>query len=400
MKIGVIREGKIPPDSRVPLTPEQCAFLNQSGEVEIVVQPSPIRCFSDEDYHQKGVPLQENLSDCDILMGVKEVPIEQLVADKTYFFFSHTIKKQSYNRKLLQAIIEKNIRLIDYEVLTNEKSQRLIAFGKFAGMVGAHNGVMTYGTRTGAFHLKRMKDCHNYAEAKELYGGMAWPAMKIVLTGTGRVANGAAQVLKDMDIEQVSPEVFLENEFDHAVFTQLDCKDYAVHKEGQLFDLKDFFQNPQNYESIFTPYIYVSDLMINGIYWDNKAPAFFTKEQMKEDDFRIKVIADVTCDIAPVSSIPSTLKASTIANPVFGYDPVAEAEAFPYQDNVIDMMTIDNLPNEMPRDASEAFGEQFIEHIFQELIEQKEGGVIERGSVTAGGDLGKYFEYLRDYVNS
>ncbi len=398
MKIGVIREGKVPPDSRVPLTPEQCAFLNKSGKVQIVVQPSPNRCFKDEDYQKAGIPFQDDLTDCDVLMGVKEVPIEQLVPNKTYFFFSHTIKKQSYNRDLLLAILEKNIRLLDYEVLTNEKKQRLIAFGKFAGMVGAHNGVMTYGNRTGEFKLKRMKDCHDYAEAKSIYKTLELPPMKIVVTGTGRVANGAAQVLKDMDIEQVSPEYFLENEFQHAVFTQLDCVDYAAHKNGEVFELQDFFQNPQDYESIFTPYTQASDLMINGIFWDNKAPAFFTKEEMKESDFRIKVIADVTCDIAPVASIPSTLRASTIANPVFGYDPVAEAEAFPYQKNVIDMMTIDNLPNELPRDASQAFGEQFIEHIFQELLEQKEGGVIERASVTENGDLGKHFKYLRDYV--
>lgn len=398
MKIGIIREGKVPPDSRVPLTPEQCAFLHKSGKVEIVVQPSPNRCFEDELYQKAGITLREDLTDCDILMGVKEVPIEQLIPNKTYFFFSHTIKKQPYNRNLLLAILEKNIRLLDYEVLTNEKGQRLIAFGKFAGMVGAHNGVMTYGNRTGEFNLKRMKDCLDYAEAKSIYKKLDLPPMKIVLTGKGRVANGAAQVLMDMDIERVSPEVFVENEFQHAVFTQLDCVDYAVHKNGNSFDLQDFFQNPQNYESIFTPYIYTSDLMINGIYWDNKAPAFFTKEEMKESDFRIKVIADVTCDIAPVASIPSTLRASTIASPVFGYDPIAEAEVTPYQANVIDMMTIDNLPNELPRDASQAFGEQFIEYIFQDLLEQKEGGIIERASVAENGDLGKHYEYLRDYV--
>ena len=398
MKIGVIREGKVPPDSRVPLTPEQCAFLNKSGKVEIVVQPSPNRCFDDESYQKAGISLREDLTDCDVLMGVKEVPIEQLIPDKTYFFFSHTIKKQSYNRDLLLAILEKNIRLLDYEVLTNEKGQRLIAFGKFAGMVGAHNGVMTYGNRTGEFNLKRMKDCHDYAEAKSIYKKLDLPPMKIVLTGNGRVANGAAQVLMDMDIKKVSPEDFVENEFQHAVFTQLDCVDYAAHKNGNTFNLQDFFQNPQNYESIFTPYIQTSDLMINGIFWDNKAPAFFTKEEMKKSDFRIKVIADVTCDIAPVASIPSTLRASTIANPFFGYDPIAEAEAAPHQKNVVDMMTIDNLPNELPRDASQAFGEQFIEHIFQELLEQKEAGVIERASVSENGDLGKHFEYLRDYV--
>jgi len=398
MKIGIIREGKVPPDSRVPLTPEQCAFLNKSGKVQIVVQPSPNRCFDDEAYQKAGISLREDLTDCDVLMGVKEVPIEQLIPGKTYFFFSHTIKKQSYNRDLLLAVLEKNIRLLDYEVLTNEKGQRLIAFGKFAGMVGAHNGVMTYGNRTGKFNLKRMKDCHDYAEAKTIYKKMDLPPMKIVLTGTGRVANGAAQVLRDMGIEKVAPEDFVENEFQHAVFTQLGCGDYAAHKNGNTFNLQDFFQNPQNYESIFTPYIQASDAMINGIFWDNKAPAFFTKEEMKESDFRIKVIADVTCDIAPVASIPSTLRASTIANPVFGYDPIAEAEAIPHQANVIDMMTIDNLPNELPRDASQAFGEQFIEYIFQELLEQKEGGVIERASVSENGDLGKYFEYMRDYV--
>lgn len=398
MKIGVIREGKVPPDSRVPLTPEQCAILNKSGKVQIVVQPSLNRCFKDEDYHKAGIPFQDDLTDCDVLMGVKEVPIEQLVPNKTYFFFSHTIKKQSYNRDLLLAILEKNIRLLDYEVLTNEKGQRLIAFGKFAGMVGAHNGVMTYGNRTSEFKLKRMKDCHDYAEAKSIYITLELPPMKIVLTGAGRVANGAAQVLKDMNVEQVSPEDFLENEFQHAVFTQLNCIDYAAHKDGKIFDVQDFYQNPQNYESIFLPYTQASDLMINGIYWDNKAPAFFTKEEMKASDFRIKVIADVTCDIAPVASIPSTLHASTIANPVFGYDPIVEGVATPYQKNVIDMMTIDNLPNELPRDASQAFGEQFMEHIFQELLEQKEGGIIERASVTENGDLGKHFEYLRDYV--
>jgi len=399
MRIGIIREEKVPPDSRVPLNPEQCATINQSQNVEIVVQSSNNRCFEDEQYAEKGILLRNNLTDCDFLMGVKEVPIESLISNKTYFFFSHTIKKQVYNRKLLQAILEKNIRLIDYEVLTNEKGQRLIAFGKFAGMVGAHNGVMTYGMRTSEFSLKRMKDCYDYNEAKEIYKSLILPPLKIVLTGTGRVANGAAEVLRDMNITQVSPEDFLDNEFAHPVFTQLDCKDYAARKDGQPFNLQHFFQNPDLYESIFTPYIYGSDLMINGIYWDNAAPAFFSKEQMRDENFRIKVIADVTCDIAPISSIPSTLRASTIADPIFGYDPHTASETESFQKGMIDMMTIDNLPNELPRDASKAFGEQFLEHIFEELLKEK-SEVIERATIAENGDLGKHFEYLRDYVNS
>jgi len=179
MKIGIIREGKTPPDSRVPLNPEQCAYLIKEKNVDIVVQPSPKRCFPDENYLALGVPMSEDLSDRDVLMGVKEVPIDQLLPNKTYFFFSHTIKKQVYNRSLLQAIIEKNIRLIDYEVLTNEHGKRLIAFGKFAGMVGAHNGIMTYGTRTGLYTLKRMKDCLDYEEATSIYQKMKLPALML-----------------------------------------------------------------------------------------------------------------------------------------------------------------------------------------------------------------------------
>lgn len=399
MKIGIIREEKNPPDSRVPLIPEQCAQLLQSFPIELVVKPSPNRCYTNEEYEKAGITLQEDLSDCSVLLGVKEVPIEKLVANKDYFFFSHTIKEQAYNRKLLLAILEKNIRLMDYEVLTNEKGQRLIAFGHFAGMVGAHNALLTYGRRTQLFDLKRMKDCYDYAEAKTVYQQMQWPAVKIVLTGTGRVASGAAMVLKDMGIRQVSTKDFLANEFSEAVFTQLDCIDYAARKDGQAFELTDFFQNPTAYKSIFAPYAQNSDIMVNGIYWDNEAPAFFSPEEMKGADFRIKVIADVTCDIAPVSSIPSTLKASTIADPFFGYDPQTGQEMAPFQDSCIDMMTIDNLPNELPRDASASFGEQFMQQILPALLGSDETSILERATVAQNGDLGKHFEYLRDYVN-
>ncbi len=398
MKLGVIREFKIPPDSRVPLVPEQCKHIQENYPVEVKIQSSPNRCFTDEDYQKLGLNLYQDLSDCDILLGVKEVPIAQLIPDKTYFFFSHTIKKQAYNRNLLQAILEKNIRLIDYEVLTNERGKRVIAFGRFAGMVGAHNGIMTYGNRTGAFHLKRMKDCHDYEEAKKIYQQLQLPAVKIVLTGTGRVGMGAAEVLKDMNIRQVKPEEFLNKQYSESVFTQLKCFNYAARKDGSPFDKKDFYKNPRAYKSIFQPYYRKADIMINGIYWDNEAPAFFTHEEMRNEAFNIQVIADVTCDIAPVSSIPSTLKATTIADPVFGYDPISESETLPFQKNSIDMMTIDNLPNEMPRDASKAFGEQYLEHVLEELFKAK-SAMLERATIAINGDLGKHFEYLRTYVS-
>jgi len=398
MKIGIIREGKNPPDSRVPLAPEQCAYiLAHFQQVEISVQPSPIRCYPDDAYRHQNVPLKEDLTDCELLLGVKEVPIPQLIPDKTYFFFSHTIKEQPYNRQLLRAILEKNIRLIDYEALTDEQGRRLIAFGKFAGMVGAHNGIMAYGQRNGSFQLPRMKDYLDYAEARAAYKQLKLPPMKIVLTGTGRVGQGAALVLRDMGIKEVPPEAFLQQTFDQAVFTQLRCQDYARRRDGGGFDKQEFFAHPERYESAFAPFAATADLMINGIYWNNKAPAFFTQEEMKAPAFHLKVIADVTCDIAPVSSIPSTLKASTIAEPVFGYDPATGAETAPYQPHVIDMMTVDNLPNELPRDASKAFGEQFIAYILPELLKSN-SKIIERATVAKGGQLGPHFQYLSRYA--
>lgn len=397
MKIGLIREGKVPPDTRVPLSPEQCTQIVRQFPVELVVEPSPIRCFPDEAYRQQGIPLQENLSDCDILMGVKEVPVQKLIPNKTYFFFSHTIKQQAYNRGMLRAILDKGIRLVDYEVLTDEQGRRLIAFGKFAGMVGAHNGLWAYGERTGLFHLKRMKDCLDYADAQKQYLNLNLPPMKIVLTGTGRVASGAALVLRDMGIRQVSPAEFLRLQFDEPVFTQLGSSDYVAAKDGSPYNRREYHHHPENFRSIFRPYYQVAALLIHGIFWDNRGPAFFTKEEMRSPDFNIQVIADVTCDVAPLTSIPSTLRASSIAQPVYGYDPLTEQETAPCQSHAIDVMAIDNLPSELPRDASREFGGQFIRHILPELFREN-SPMIERATIADKGELGPHFRYLEEYV--
>ena len=399
MKIGIIREEKNPPDSRVPLNPAQCRELMKQYPIEIVVAPSPTRCFKDQEYLAEGIKIQADLNDCEVLMGVKEVPPAALIPDKIYFFFSHTIKEQPYNRGLLQTILKKKIQLIDYEVLTNDKGQRLIAFGVFAGMVGAHNGIMTYGRRTGVFDLARMNSFFDYAAAKVAYAKISLPNFRTVLTGTGRVASGAARVLKDMGIRQVAPSDYLNKTYDEAVFTQLACQDYVARKDGKDFEDIDFYKDSAAYKAIFLPYARRSDLMINGIYWDNTAPAFFSQEEMRQSDFSIKVIADVTCDIAPVASIPATIKASTIEDPIFGYDPATGAETLPHQPHVIDMMTIDNLPNELPRDASTAFGEQFTNHIISALLEKGNNPIIQRASITKNGKLGPYFNYLTQYVN-
>jgi hypothetical protein len=341
--------------------------------------------------------MTQDLGGCDLLLGIKEVPIDRLIPDKTYCFFAHVIKKQVYNRPLLQALLSKRIRLIDYEVLTDERGRRIIAFGYFAGMVGAHNGLWTYGQRTGQFALPRLKDLHDYAAAKAVYQNLHLPPVRIVLTGSGRVGKGARQVLEDMGIRRVAPKEYLNKNFQEAVYTQLECRNYARRKDGKEFEKEDFYRNPQDYESSFAPYTRCTDIFINGIYWDNAAPAFFTREDMLAADFRIQTIADVTCDIAPIASVPSTLRASTIAAPVFGYDPRTNQELSAFAEQGIDVMSIDNLPSELPRDASQAFGRMFLDRVLPEFAKPK-SAMLDRATVTIDGRLGRHFQYLADFA--
>ncbi len=400
MKIGIIREGKTPPDSRVALTPKQCHYISEIYHVDIIVQPSETRCYSDEEYRRAGLRVAEEMESCDVLLGVKEVKISDLIPNKTYFFFSHTIKAQPYNQKLLQAVVEKNIHLIDYETIRNEKGERLIAFGHYAGMVGAHNGLWTYGQRTGAFKLKRLVACHDYREATQEYDQINFPNLKVVLTGTGRVANGAVEVLQDMGFRKVTPSDYLTKIFKEPVFTQLNANAYVKRKDGGVFNKSEFYAHPDLYESNFKPYTTVSDIFINGIYFDPKAPAFFSLEDMRRHDFKIEVIADVTCDIAPESSVPSTIKASTIADPVFGFDPKTEQETEAFLLDAIDIMSIDNLPNELPRDASDFFGRQFLSNVLPELLHFDDSEILQKASIINNGDLTSNFEYLREYLES
>ncbi len=397
LTIGIIREGKIPPDHRVVLSPAQCKYLIDTFPLKIKVQPSKNRCFSDAEYEKEGIYLSSDVSDCDLLIGIKEVPIEDLMAEKRYLFFSHTIKKQPSNKKLLQAICRQNIELIDFELITDANNQRLIAFGEFAGMVGAHNALLTWGRRTKQFFLPRMYQLKDYQEAVETYKHIHWPPVKIVLTGTGRVGQGAASVLMDMGIRKTDAATFLSQSFDGPVFVQLKSEDYLVSKEGSKFNRAHFHSYPSKYIANFTPFTENADIFINGIYWNFEAPAFFTKEDMMKDTFRIKVIADLTCDIAPVSSVPSTLRASTMEEPIYSYLPETNVESHPTDENGVDVMAIDNLPNELPRDASVAFGEKFILGVLPDVLA---GNTlkIEKATIAREGALMPSFSYLEDYI--
>ncbi|MEM8831580.1 MAG: NAD(P)-dependent oxidoreductase, partial [Cyanobacteria bacterium P01_G01_bin.19] len=399
MKIGIVREGKTKTDSRVPLTPKQCRYLlDKERDLQIFVQPSPDRCSCDSEYIEQGISLSENLEMCDLLLGIKEVPISMLLPNKTYLFFSHTIKKQSYNRELLRSILQQKIRLIDYECLRDSSGQRVIAFGRWAGIVGGHNAILAWGRRSREFNLRPRHQCHDWAEAQTYYQNLPLSNIKLVVTGEGRVANGATEVLDLMAIKRVSPQAFLEQNFNKPVYTQLTVKDMYRKPGSASFDETHYYQHPEQYESIFEPYTHTANIMLNGIYWDKRIPVFFSKEDMKRQDFTIKVIADVTCDIAPNSSIPATIKASSIAEPIYGYDPVSEQETQPFQSHCIDVMAVDNLPNELPRDASEDFGEGLISTVWAEL-NRTDSRMIDEATIALNGDLNQHYEYLRDYVS-
>ncbi|MFN8300279.1 MAG: NAD(P)-dependent oxidoreductase [Chitinophagales bacterium] len=399
MKIGILREEKLPHDSRVALTPSQCKFLmERNPDLQVVVQPCKYRCFTNEEFTYQGVELNEDITDCDILLGVKEIPPALLIPHKTYLFFSHTIKKQPHNRKMMKAIIEKKIRLIDYECLKDSKGKRIIAFGRWAGIVGAYHAIRMIGFRTSRFRLRQMIDCLNFAEAQKELEKLDLPNWKIVLTGDGRVSEGAAFMLDVMKIRKVSPFNFCYNEFEEPVYTQLASADMFYREDQEKFDSADYHRHPQEYKSSFFPFTRAADVMINGIYWDKRIPVFFTREQMKEPDFRIKTISDITCDIAPDASIPSTLYASSIADPYYGYNPQTGELMQTFQDGSIDVMAIDNLPNELPRDASEDFGNMIINRIIPELLKGDASAIITQATIVNHGQLTDPYNYLHDYA--
>lgn len=396
MKIGVIREGKNPPDKRVPLTPEQCKQFNEKFDAELVVQPSPIRAFKDEEYANLGVTLQEDLSDCDVIIGVKEVPIDMLIDNKQFFFFSHTIKKQPYNAKLMKSFLDKGITMTDYETLTYPNGARILGFGRYAGLVGAYNGILAWGKRTGDFDLKAAHATEGLKEMFEELKKVKFGNKKIAITGNGRVAKGAMEILDELKIKKVSPEDYLTQSYDEVVYTQLLSQDFYTSKEGKDWSSKDFYANPKEYKSTFLRYTSMTDLFISCHYWDHNADVLWTAEDMRSDDFNIKVVADITCDIK--GSIPSTIQPSTIADPIYGYNPKTEDLGDAFAEENITVMAVDNLPCEVPKDASEGFGTDMIDKVLPCLIESDPDTVIERASITVKGKLGEGYQYLSDYA--
>ncbi|MBQ0736340.1 NAD(P)-dependent oxidoreductase [Aquimarina celericrescens] len=398
MKFGIIKERKNPPDRRVVFSPVGLKNAKSKfPEASFVVESSDIRIFKDSEYKKAGFEISNDISDCDVLLGVKEVPISALVPNKKYFFFSHTIKKQPYNRDLLRAILEKNIELYDHEVIVGPRGFRLIGFGKYAGIVGAYNGFRAWGLKHGEYTLPK---AHTLVDQKALeleLSRISLPNIKIVLTGKGKVGGGAKEILDAMKIKEVSVDKYLHKTFEEPVYVQIDVLDYNKRKDGRVLDKNDFYKNPEEYASDFMQFARVSDIYIAGHFYGDGAPFIFTRNDAKSKDFKIKLVADISCDIdGPVAS---TIRPSTIADPIYGYHPETEKEVDYKDPKAIVVMAVDNLPCELPKDASEGFGEMFLEHVIPAFFNGDEDEVLEKARITQGGKLTERFDYLQDYVD-
>ncbi len=398
MKFGILKERKNPPDRRVIFSPDELARLKQLYKgASVNVESSDIRVFTDEQYKNLGIEVTNDISDCDVLFGVKEVPVENLIPNKAYFFFSHTIKKQPYNRKLLQAVLEKNIDLYDHETIVDSHNRRLIGFGRYAGIVGAYNSIRAFGIKFELFKLPKAETLSGKEALIAHLKRVVLPPLKFVITGTGKVGNGAKEILDAIKIKEVSVENYLTKNYTQPVYTQIDVLEYNKRKDGQVLDFTDFYDNPLEYVSDFERFTKVSDVYITGHFYANEAPVILTREMLQSKDCKIKIVADVSCDVN--GPIACTLRSSTIAEPLYGYLPSEDKEVDVFHPAAIVVMAVDNLPCELPKDASEGFGEMFMENVIPAFFNGDKDGILQRAKITENGKLTPRFSYLQDYVD-
>lgn len=396
-KIGLIREGKQPPDRRVPLTPKQCREAMLQG-IDIAVQRSPVRAYTDAEYTALDVRVTEDLTDRDLLIGVKEVPLDMLMADKAYLFFSHTIKKQPYNAELLRTVLERRITLLDHELLTDPQGKRVLAFGKWAGVVGAYNALRAWEVDQGVPPtLRPAHACHDRVEMDQHLDGFQLPKdMRVVITGTGRVGQGAMETLDRAGLARVAPTDFLQRVHDHPVYTVLGSADLYAREDGKPFDRDAFHADPSGHRAQFLPFARRAHAYIACHFWDPRGPKILTADELRSPGLGLRVVADISCDIG--GPIDSTLRASTIAEPFYGYDPATQQERMAGTPGSITVMAVDNLPCELPRDSSKSFGRDLLNRVMPHLTGKDEEGMIARATIAKGGSLTPSYAYLADYA--
>ncbi len=397
-RIGIIREGKQPPDRRTPLTPKQCKEVLMRG-VDITVQRSPVRAYTDAEYTAQGLRMTEDLTDRDLIIGVKEVPYEMLMAEKSYMIFSHVIKKQPHNRKLLRTVLDRGITLIDHELLTDAKGERVLAFGRWAGVVGSYNAFRAWETTNGRSTLRPAHLCHDRAEMELHLLDYPLPNdLRIVITGGGRVGKGAMEVLDRIGFQKVDTATFLRADNNSPIYLVLNSEDLYKRLDGKPFDRAAFHADPSGHHAEMLPFARVAQIYIACHFWDPRGPKILSAEDLRDPMLSLKVIADASCDID--GPIDSTLRASTIADPFFGYDRATAAECAVGTPGSITVMSVDNLPCELPRDASKSFGRDLMDRVLPRLLGDDAEGMIARATIARDGALTERYRYLEDYALS
>ena len=399
-KIGLIREGKVPVDRRVALTPLQCKDIEERyPDLDITVQSSAHRAYSDAEYRDAGIQVVEDLSDRDLIIGVKEVPIDMLIPGMSYLFFSHTIKKQEHNRKLLRAILDKKITLLDHELLTNDAGVRVIAFGRWAGIVGAYNAFRAWQATHKGAPLKPAHECHDRQEMEaQLVKAKLPKNLRIVMSGEGRVGKGAVEVLEKAGFQRLSPVNYLNGLVKGRVFTMLGSADLYARADAAPFDRNAFHQDPSGHRAIFLPYVQRSDVYIACHFWDPRGPKILTTEDLLDPLRRLSVVADISCDVN--GPIDSTVRASTIAEPLYGYCAATNSECPVGSPESVTVMAVDNLPCELPRDSSEAFGNDLISKVLPEFARAGTSEMLGRATISSAGRLTPQHNYLKNWVEN
>ena len=403
MKIGIIRETKVPEDYRVALTPDEIVSLQQQfPNAEFVVQSSPTRAYPDEEYRSKKVEVRDNIDDCDLLFGIKEAKIETLLPNKHYFFFGHIAKMQPYNKPLLQKMIAQKITFSDYEYLVDDKNQRLCAFGWWAGVVGVYNTLRAYGIKTNKFNLPAPDRQFTLERLISTLQTLPQFGAKIMVTGNGRVSHGAQHVLEAIGYQCVSSSEFLTIEkTETPIYTVADVELLVKRNdvENLPFDLNHFIQNPEAYESAFFPFAKAADILLCCHFWAPQTPVYLSETELKSPELRISVVGDVTCDI--LGSVKSTLRASTHAEPFYDYNPTTAQEEPPFSSaENITVMAVDTLPNALAIDTSSYFGEALSKYVMEPILKGNldSDSVIERATILKNGELTERFSYLKDFA--
>ena len=404
--LGIIRESRTD-EFRTPLVPKHIKKLKElfSG-INITIQSSNKRCFSDEEYSKAGAIINEDLTSSDLILGVKEIDTSILINNKKYLFFSHTSKIQPDNsaaaqgtpgmdkKDLLSTVLNKNITLIDYENIRNKKGARYLGFGRFAGIVGCYNSLALYENFSNNFQLPRAFEINDYSLLKDILQDKKFSDIKILITGDGRVARGALELLKFTNINQVSKGDFIKNTFNESVFCNLETSDYVNNNSGKDFSLQHFIKNPTSYSCVANRYLEETNLLISAHYWDPLSPKIFDLNNLYRFN-KLKVIGDITCDIN--GSIPTTLKSTSIKDPYFYFNKDTKNETNKSND-AIAVMAVDNLPSELPRDSSEEFGNGIVREVLPYIIKDDDGRIHNATIIKKGNFLSKY-SYLKNYIS-